>query len=123
MALQLFKLVMAGATETVPTQSRYFGTTSADITITSTVSYTIAPGSLVDDDGATVAEITTATDNNGFYMLFINGTLTQSGMYTVDSAAGITIGNAALTAPVTILASSPITLGVTNFAPVTSITG
>ncbi|MBW7572343.1 DUF4183 domain-containing protein [Caproiciproducens faecalis] len=123
MALQLFKLVMNGVTNTVPTELGYFTTASEDVTINSLTSYTLLPDRFVDDDGVAVTSIIPAATSNGYYTLFIDGTLTQSSMYTVGSAAGVTIGNAALTQTITILASSPITLAVTNFAPTTAVNG
>ena len=58
--------------------------------------------------------LTTATADNGYYMLFINGVLQQSSLYTVSGDGSQVVITDAATIPV----GAPITLVVTNFAPV-----
>jgi len=72
---------------------------------------TIPADAFVDDDGNPVTEIATATPDNGYYLLFINGVLQQESLYTVTS------GNVQITEADDIEEESPIVLVVTNFAP------
>ncbi len=122
MAVQLFKLVMSGTTTTTakPTVYRYISKTTAAVTTTSLF---VPRTKFVDDLGNVPAALQTATANNGYYLLFINGELQQSGLFTVGSAGtGITI---AATSGITLPISAPITLATTNFAPssTTTVTG
>ncbi len=68
----------------------------------------------MDDDGNVMTgDLTTVETDNGYYLLFINGVLQQSGLYTVASdGSQVVINDAA-----TILLGSSITLIVTNFTP------
>ena len=114
MAKKLFKLVMSATTttEAVPTVSRYFYSVTAAISDTS---ITIAASSFVDDDGSAATAIATAAANNGYYLLFVNGELQQSGIYTVGaSGSALTIST---TDAFTIPLSAVVTLATTNFAP------
>jgi len=112
MAVKLMKLVMSATTSTtaVPTVYRYFYSASAAINATSLF---IDNSKFFKDDGNEATAIVTQTADNGFYLLFINGELQQSALYTV-AASGVTIAD---TPAFTIPESAPITLAVTNFAP------
>lgn len=120
MALKIFKpVITATATDmkVKPTIKRYFyekaagDPTTGDLTISAT--------SFTDDTGTTVTtDITYVTDtNNGYYLLFINGLLQESGSLTVNSTAKtVTIpGGGAIGVGV------PIALVVNNFAPEATI--
>lgn len=121
MATQLFKLVMsatAPTTNAVPTSIRYFYTQTTDYTgVTPLV---IASTSMYDDTGTKLTgNITTATADNGYYQLFINGILQQTSLYAVDSGGA----NVTITLPAAdskIIANSVIVLTVTNFQPTTT---
>ena len=122
MAVQLFRLVMSAATSTFakPTVYRYISKTTAAV---STTSLYVARSKFFDDSGNVPTALQTKTTNNGYYLLFINGELQQSGLFTVGSAGtGITIAAAG---GITIPHSAPITLATTNFAPssTTTVTG
>ncbi len=124
MAVQLFTLVMTGSTVTTaePTESRYFYTAVTQINVTSLVPYFISAIEFSDDSGNNNATLTTAAPDNGYYLLFIDGVLQQSSIYTVGTAgSGVQLDNATFS----ILESAPITLAVTNFAPIstTTVTG
>lgn len=121
MALKLLKLAMSATTttEAVPTVSRFFYSATAVITDTS---ITIAAGSFLDDDGSAAAALATAAANNGYYMLFVNGELQQTGIYTVGAAgANLVIST---TDAFTIPLSGVVSLATTNFDPdsVTTVT-
>jgi len=122
MAKKLFKLVMSATTSTnaVPTVYRYFYTATAAI---SSTSFFIAKTKFTKDNGDAVAAgsaIVTRTSNNGYYLLFVNGELQQSGIYTVGAAgSGVTI---AATAAITIPVSGVVSLATTNFAPSSTTT-
>lgn len=114
MATSIFKLVMSAETETFtdtnPAVQKYFykleGTGSAVITIPST--------SFQDDSGTAVASnLATVTATNGYYLLFVNGVLQQSSLFTVASTGeSVTISQCS-----TVPLSAPITLVVNNFVP------
>jgi hypothetical protein len=117
MAKKLLKLVMSATTTTnvVPTVLRYFYPATASI---STTSFVILASKFLKDNGNLATAIVTRTANNGYYMLYVNGQLQQSGIYTV-TAASVTI---AATAAITIPASGIVSLAVTNFAPSSTTT-
>ena len=117
MAKKLFKLVLTGTTTTnaVPTVNRYFYPASAAI---NTTSFKILATKFFKDNGANAASIVTAVANNGYYLLYVNGELQQSGIYSVTNTA-VTI---ATTAAFTIPASGVVSLAVTNFAPSSTTT-
>lgn len=116
MATQLFKLAISATTttdvDTNPQVVQYFYTLSETertgdvITIPSTLFF--------DDEGNNVVgNLTTVAANNGYYLLFINGVLQQTDIYTVSvDGSQVEITDAA-TVPV----GAPIILVVNNFAP------
>ncbi|MFA5658208.1 MAG: DUF4183 domain-containing protein [Oscillospiraceae bacterium] len=117
MAKQLFKLVMTAETSTVakPTTTRLFYKTESVVG----TGLTIVSSKFWDDDGTLLASnsITQQTASNGYYLLFVDGVLQQSSTYTITSAqVTISAGGDTMDIPV----SAPITLAVTNFAPVSS---
>jgi hypothetical protein len=114
MAKKLLKLAMSAVTttEAIPTVSRFFYSATAVISDTS---ITIAATSFIDDDGSAAAALATAAANNGYYLLFVNGELQQSAIYTVGgSGSALTIST---TDAFTIPLSAVVTLATTNFAP------
>lgn len=115
MAIKLFKLVMSATTNTTaePTAYNYFYTTTSAVDNTRIF---IDNSKFLKDDGNEATALVTKTANNGYYLLFINGELQQTGLYTV-AASGVTIED---TPAFTIPESAPITLTVTNFDPVSS---
>jgi hypothetical protein len=118
---QLFKLVLSGTTHTVPTVKRYFYKATKNLAITSLAGFTIKKTTIWDDTNAkipTASFIAQAKTNDGYYMLFIDGVLQQSSMYTVTSA---NIQLRTTTSNYTLSQSAPITLIVTNFSPTTAI--
>ncbi|MGF7145521.1 hypothetical protein HNQ56_003964 [Anaerotaenia torta] len=116
MAAQLFKLVIDATTTTDvdinPEISKYFYLLNEDDRTGGVL--TIPATKFIDDAGDIMtANLTTATTDNGYYLLFINGVLQQSSLYTVNTdGSQVTVNNAE-----TIPVGAPITLIVTNFAP------
>ncbi len=116
MATTLFKLVMNAVTTTDtdsnPEVEKYFynlqGTELTDDTIT-------IPATLFTDDaGDTMTgNLTTVATDNGYYLLFVNGVLQQSSLFTVSAGGSQVVITQASTVPI----SAPITLVVNNFAP------
>ncbi|NYB74970.1 DUF4183 domain-containing protein [Sedimentibacter hydroxybenzoicus DSM 7310] len=117
MAAQLFKLAIDATTSTDvdinPAIEKYFylleevDRTDDELVIPAT--------KFIDDNGNIMTgNLTTAAENNGYYLLFINGVLQQSSLYTVSVDGSQVTVNDAETIPV----QSPITLIVTNFAPI-----
>lgn len=117
MATQLFKLVIDAETitdvEINPEVDKYFYELREDERTGDTV--TIPATQFTDDDGNVMTDnLTIVSTNNGYYLLFINGVLQQSSLYTVAAdGSDVTITDAT-----TIPVGAPITLIVTNFAPV-----
>lgn len=120
MALKLFKPVFtATATDMKvnPAIQRFFyektalDPTTGDLTIPAT--------SFVDDTGTTITtDIAYVTDtNNGYYLLFINGLLQESGNLVVSSAAK----TVTITGGGTLGVGVAIALVVNNFAPSATI--
>ena len=114
MATSIFKLVMSATTDTTtttnPAVQKYFykleGSGTAVITIAST--------SFFDDAGAAVtSNLTTVSTNNGYYLLFVNGTLQESSLFTVAADGS----NVSISQCSTVPVSAPITLVVNNFVP------
>ncbi|EHQ90642.1 DUF4183 domain-containing protein [Desulfosporosinus youngiae] len=117
MSTQLFKLVIDAATTTDttinPAIEKYFYELREDERTGGIV--TIPATQFIDDDGNVMTgNLTPATADNGYYLLFINGVLQQSSLYTVSADGSQVVINDAATVPV----GAPITLIVTNFAPV-----
>lgn len=109
----LFKLAIAAQTTTTvttnPAVERYFYTLNPAHVDQGVL--TIPANAFVDDEDAPVAEITLATDDNGYYLLFINGVLQQEDLYTVAADEVV------ITEADTIPEGAVITLVVTNFVP------
>ncbi len=116
MATQLFKLAIDAATTTDvvinPDIENYFYLLDA-VDRTDDV-LTIPANKFTDDTGNVMTgNLTTVATANGYYLLFINGVLQQSSLYTVSGDGSQVTVNDAETIPV----GAPITLIVTNFAP------
>ncbi|HHV08671.1 MAG TPA: DUF4183 domain-containing protein [Clostridiales bacterium] len=116
MATQLFKLAIDATTTTDvdinPEINKYFYLLNEDDRTGGVL--TIPATKFIDDAGDIMtANLTTATTDNGYYLLFINGVLQQSSLYTVNTDGSQVTVNDAETIPV----GAPITLIVTNFAP------
>lgn len=114
MAAQLFKLAIDAATttdvEVNPEVEKYFYLLNADDRTGGVL--TIPATKFIDDAGDIMTgNLTTATTDNGYYLLFINGVLQQSSLYTVETDGSQVTVNDAETIPV----GAPITLIVTNF--------
>jgi len=109
---RLFKLAITAETVTTvttePDVKRYFYNLNTDDVDEGVL--TIPAGSFVDDQDNPVDTITEITPGNGFYLLFINGVLQQSDLYTVSSTE-VVVQDASTIEP-----GSPIVLVVTNFA-------
>ena len=117
MATQLFKLAIDAATTTDvdinPAIIRYFYLLEE---VDRTDDTLIIPATKFIDDAGNImtGNLTTAIADNGYYMLFINGVLQQSSLYTVSGDGSQVTVTDAETIPV----QAPITLIVTNFAPI-----
>ena len=116
MATTLFKLVMNAETTTTTTTnpdvlSYFYKLNSSDL---AGDTLTIPSTSFTDSTGAVVTgSLTLATDNDGYYLLYINGSLQQTSLYTIGASGSEVVITQASTVPV----SAPITLVVNNFAP------
>ncbi|MEW9123646.1 MAG: DUF4183 domain-containing protein [Thermotaleaceae bacterium] len=116
MAIKLFKLVIDAITTTDtdinPEIDKYFYELREDERTGDTV--TIPAAQFTDDDGNIMTgNLTIVSTDNGYYLLFINGVLQQSSLYTVSGDGSEVVITEAATVPV----GAPITLIVTNFAP------
>ncbi|QIB69300.1 DUF4183 domain-containing protein [Aminipila butyrica] len=116
MATQLFRLAIDATTTTDvdvnPEIVRYFYL--LDETDRTSGVLTVPATKFIDDAGDILTgNLTTATTKNGYYMLFINGVLQQSSLYTVNTDGSQVTVNDAAAIPV----GAPVTLIVTNFAP------
>jgi hypothetical protein len=116
MATQLFRLVMNASTttntDTNPEVEKYFYKLQEAQRAGNTI--TIPATQFTDDAGNTMTgNLTPVTANDGYYLLFVNGTLQQSSLFTVGAAGSNVVITQASTVPV----SAPITLVVNNFAP------
>ncbi|WP_333650539.1 DUF4183 domain-containing protein [Lacrimispora sp.] len=121
MATQLFKLVIDAATTTDtainPEVDKYFYELREDERTAGTI--TIPAIQFTDNNGDIMTgNLTTAATDNGYYLLFINGVLQQSSLYTVSTDGSQVVITDAATVPV----GAPITLIVNNFAPVSDST-
>jgi len=115
MAVKLFKLVIDADTDTVTTINpevlRYFYEFDADDVEDSVL--TIEAADFIDDEGNALTTIETVTEEEGYYLLFINGVLQQSELYEVETdGSEITVDDVD-----TILPGTPIILVVTKFEP------
>lgn len=116
MATQIFKLVIDATTTTDtdvnPTVDKYFYELREDERTDGTV--TIPATQFTDNNGDVMTvNLTTAAEVNGYYLLFINGVLQQSSLYTVSADGSQVVITDAASVPV----GAPITLIVNNFAP------
>lgn len=122
MPVQLFKLVMSATTSNrrvAPTVYRYFRRLNTAVDKVGTNSIVVVASNFLDDNGANVAHngITQKVASNGYYLLFVNGVLQQTNLYTVSSSQlSIKSGAASLSG------NAPVTLIVNNFAPDMDIT-
>jgi len=117
MATKLFKLVIDATTTTTtdinPAVESYFYELREDERSGGTI--TIPAAQFTDDAGnQVVGNLTPVTPGNGYYLLFINGVLQQTSLYTV-AADGSQVE---ITDGATVPVGAPITLIVNNFAPV-----
>ncbi len=117
MAAQLFKIVVDARTTTDTTLNpdikKYFYELREDERDEDIV--TIPAEQFVDDENEAVEEeLTTIIEDNGYYLLFINGVLQQSDLFTVSGdGSQVEISDAE-----DIPLGSPIVLVVNNFVPV-----
>lgn len=121
MATELFKLVMSAVTTTTtdtnPEVVKYFYKLREDERSGGTI--TIPSTQFMDDSGnAVTGNLTTVATDNGYYLLFVNGVLQQSGLYTVSTDGSQVVIPQASTVPV----DAPIILVVNNFAPTSTST-
>jgi len=116
MSTQLFKLVMSAVTttdtDTNPEVEKYFYDLREDERTGDTI--TIPAEQFIDDAGNTMTgNLATVASDNGYYLLFVNGVLQQSSLFTVSGGGS----QVAITQASTVPVSAPITLIVNNFAP------
>jgi hypothetical protein len=116
MATTLFKLIMAAVTSTAtgsnPAVEKYFYKLREAERAGNTI--TIPFGQFTDDAGnIKTGNLTTVATGNGYYLLFVNGMLQQSSLFTVSAGGSQVVITQGATVPV----SAPITLAVNNFAP------
>jgi len=116
MATTLFKLVMSATTDTTtttnPAVQEYFYKVAATELVGDTL--TIPSTLFTDSSGAAVTgNLTLATANNGYYSLFVNGSLQQTSLFTIGASGSEVVITQSSTVPI----SAPITLEVSNFAP------
>jgi hypothetical protein len=114
MATTLFKLVMDATTttDTNPEVEKYFYNLE-EVDRDSGI-ITIPYNKFFDDAGNSLTtNLTTVASNNGYYLLFVNGVLQQSSLFTVSSEGSTLEITNASSVPV----SAPINLIVNNFAP------
>lgn len=117
MAVELFKLVMSGTPSNIrvsPTVNRYFRKYNAVQDKVSNNRLMILASRFLNDNGSIVPSngIATRHLSNGYYMLFVNGALQQSNLYTVYKSQLLVLSGAA-----GLPANSPISLVVNNFTP------
>lgn len=114
MATQLFKLAIDASTTTDveinPDIEKYFYLLDAADRTDDVL--TIPANKFTDDTGNVMTGNLTTAAANGYYLLFINGVLQQSSLYTVSGDGSQVTVNDAETIPV----GAPITLIVNNFA-------
>jgi len=122
MPTEVFKVVVSASTTTTarPNVSRFFFKTT---TAVPGKTLTINDTQFVDDNGDPVGAggIVTATTNNGYYNLFVNGIAMQEDTYTVSTTSVVITTDEDMG----LVANTPIILVVTNFDPesTTTITG
>lgn len=121
MATSIFKLIMNAETTTNtttnPAVQQYFYKLAEAERVGDTV--TIPSTLFTDSTGTSVASmLVTASTTNGYYALFLNGTLQQTSLFTVGATGSEIVITQCSTVPV----SAPITLAVNNFVPSSSST-
>lgn len=122
MATNLFRLVMNATTttttETNPQVEKYFYKLNAGHV--SSTAITIPATEFTDDAGNTMTgNLTPVSTNNGYYLLFVNGVLQQSSLFTVgENGSQVVIDTPGSSVPI----SAPITLVVNNFVPISTST-
>lgn len=119
MALSLLKIVGSGTTQAKPTVKNYFHTMSG--AVNSVAAFSIAVANFVTDAGTTTTALALASANNGYYTLFINGVVQQTGL--IQSVAVGKLKIAVATGTLDLKANEVIALAVTNFAPTTTFQG
>lgn len=124
MPLKLMKLFVSASTSTnaVPTNTRFFYTTTAQTAAGSTL--TIDAANFLQDDGTAVTTLPTLATNNSYYNVYINGVLQMSGIstYTPGSTG---VGSLAINVPAggdPIPIATPIVLEIVQFAPSSTTT-
>lgn len=105
MALKLFKLA---ATAPAITDTNYYYTATAAITVAPGASFALSRTKWSTGSGGTPASF--PAKSNGYYNLIVNGVLQQSVFYSVNTASNIHLLNPG-TGSYTIPRSAPITLG------------
>lgn len=121
MATSLLKLSMTATkptTETKPTVTNFFNIAPQG-GYTGSQTYTINDVNWIDDTGTAVTAggLETIVTNNGYALLFINGTLQESSVLTSITATSIIITFGGLTE---IEEGKIITVSIVNFNPDTS---
>ncbi len=113
MSVKLFKLA-----STAPTISdtTYFLTLSAAVTVAVNSHYTILRSRWFTGSGGTAASGALTTNANGYYNLCINGVLQQSALYTITTSTSKVVLNNTGTATYTIPRSAPLTLSLANIS-------
>jgi len=113
----LFKLAISATdvVNTYPTVSNYFYKMTA--AYSGTAALTISAGKFLNDNNSTVTSFTEKT-SQGYYLLFVNGVLQQTNLYTVASLQ-LTINTGTA---ISLLISTPITLTTTNFVSSSALT-
>jgi hypothetical protein len=110
-SVKLFKL--AATTPTI-SDTTYFLTLSAAISVAVNSHYTIQRSRWITGSGGTAGSGSLTTRPNGYYNLCVNGVLQQSALYTVTTSASKVVLNNPGTAAYTIPRSAPITLALAS---------
>jgi len=124
MALQLMKLLVTASTSTnaVPTDSRFFYTTTAPTAAGATL--TIDAASFLQDDGTSVTSLPALAASNSYFNVYINSVLQMSGISTYTPGA-TGVGSLAIAVPAGgsgIPNSTPIVLELVSYAPSSTTT-
>jgi hypothetical protein len=119
MALQLMKLFVSASTttETVPTDTRFFYTTTAPTAAGATL--TIDAASFLQDDGSSVVTLPSLAVNNSYFNVYINGVLQMEGISTYTPGA-TGVGSLAVAVPAGgsgIPTGTPVVVEVLNYTP------
>lgn len=120
--LMKIKVDVETATETTPTDTRFFYVTTAETAAGSTL--TIDAAAFLDDAGVAVVTLPTLATGNSYFNVYTNGVLQMEGICTYTP--GITaVGKLEIAVPAggdSILVDTPIVLEVVNYAPVSTNT-